>query len=65
MLKVSDRSVLYDESRVTYDQQCHSRGSITLCMVLHVHSDHTDKLNLVDVANEFIANIGVKYLERI
>ena len=27
-----------------------------LIMVLHVHSDHTDKLNLVDVANKFIAD---------
>ena len=27
-----------------------------LNMVLHVHSNHTDKLNLVDVANEFIAD---------
>ena len=25
-------------------------------MVLRVHSDHTDKLNLVDVANEFIVD---------
>ena len=52
MLKVSDRSVLYDESRVTYDQQIQQR--FNHLMVLHVHSDHTDKLNLVDVANEFI-----------
>ena len=46
MLKVSDRSVLYDESRVTLNH----------LMVLHVHCDHTDKFNLVDVANEFIAD---------
>lgn len=34
------------KSRVTYDQQCHSSDSITLCMVLHVH---TDRLNLVGI----------------
>ncbi len=24
-------------------------------MVLHVHKDHTDKLNLCEVANEFVS----------
>ena len=25
------------------------------CMVLHIHNDDTDKLNIVDVANEFVS----------
>ena len=54
MEKVSDRSVLYEESRVTNNQQCHSSDSSPYGVTLH--NDHTDRLNLVDVANEFIAN---------
>ena len=34
-----------------------SQQRLNHLMVLHVHSDHTDKFNLVDVANEFIADI--------
>ena len=33
-----------------------SQQRLNHLMVLHVHSDHTDELNLVDVANEFIAD---------
>ena len=40
----------------SYLRSTMSQQRLNHLMVLHVHSDHTDKLNLVDVANEFIAD---------
>ena len=33
-----------------------SQQRLNHLMVLHVHNGHTDRFNLVDVANEFIAD---------
>ena len=33
-----------------------SQGHLNSLMVLHVHKDMTDELNLIDIANEFVNN---------
>lgn len=59
MLKVSDRSVRAVRRIKSYPRSTMSQQRLNHLTVLHVHSDHTDKLNLVDVANEFIAETSI------
>ena len=52
----SERSFSAVRRIKSYLRSTMSQQRLNHLMVLHVHSDHTDKLNLVDVANEFIAD---------
>ena len=52
----SERSFSAVRRIKSYLRSTMSQQRLDHLMVLHVHSDHTDKLNLVDVANEFIAD---------
>ena len=52
----SERSFSAVRQIKSYLRSTMSQQQLNHLMVLHVHSVHTDRLNLVDVANEFIAD---------
>ena len=52
----SERSFSAVRRIKSYLQSTMSKQRLYRLLVLHVHNDHTDRLNLVDVTNEFIAD---------
>ena len=52
----SERSFSAVRGIKSYLRSTMSQQRLNHLMVLHVHNVHTDRLNLVDVANEFIAD---------
>ena len=51
----SERSFSAIQRIKTYLQSTMSQQQLNHLMLLHVHKSHTDHLNLVDVANDFIS----------
>lgn len=52
---ISERSFSVPRRMKTWLRSTMSQTRMNWCMVLHIHNDHTDKLNIVDVANEFVS----------
>ena len=52
---ISERSFSALRRVKTWLRSTMNQTRLNWCMVLHIHNDDTDKLNIVDVANEFVS----------
>ena len=52
---ISERSFSALRRMKTWLRSTMNQTRLNWCMVLHIHNDDTDKLNIVDVANEFVS----------
>ena len=52
---ISERSFSTLRRMKTWLRSTMNQTRLNWCMVLHIHNDDTDKLNIVDVANEFVS----------
>ena len=53
---VSERSCSALRRMKTYPRNMMSESSINHCMILNIHKDQVDKMNLIDIANKFCWN---------
>ena len=52
---ISERSFSALRRMKTWLRSTMNQTRLNWCMVLHIHNDDTDKLNIVDVVNEFVS----------
>ena len=50
---ISERSFSALRRLKTWLRSTMNQTRLNWCMILHIHNDDTDKLNIIDVANEF------------
>ena len=51
---ISERSFSALRRMKTWLRSTMNQTRLNWCMILHIHNDDTDKLNIVEVANEFV-----------
>ena len=52
---ISERSFRALRCMKTWLRSTMNQTRLNWCMILHIHNDDTDKLNIVDVAHEFVS----------